>query len=85
MTSMRKRKLAVSQALLRRNWLCPHEDRLWDRMPAVGREFGSPDFERLMDEDWRARAGVFDPALIGGLRADLQVPEDLPVQRRKRL
>lgn len=27
------------------------EDQLRNRMPAVGREFGSPDFERLMDED----------------------------------
>lgn len=27
------------------------EDRAWDSMPAVGREFGSPDYERLMAQD----------------------------------
>jgi hypothetical protein len=48
------------------------ELRLWDRMPPVGREFGSPDFERLMEEDHRNRVGVFDPALrgFGGGRLD---------------
>lgn len=39
------------------------ELRLWDEMQPVGREFGSPDFERLMAEDARAGIGVFDPAL----------------------
>lgn len=85
MTSLRKRKLAVSRALLRRNWLNPLEDRLWDRMPAVGREFGSPDFERLMEEDHRAGVGVFDPALADGFRAGVQIPEDPPVQHRRKL
>jgi addiction module HigA family antidote len=48
------------------------EVRPWDRMPPVGREFGSPDFERLMEEDHRNRVGVFDPALkgFGGGRPD---------------
>lgn len=32
-------------------------------MAPVGREFGSPDFERLMEEDRQQGAGVFDPAL----------------------
>jgi len=27
------------------------EDLAWDTMAPVGREFGSPDFDRLMDED----------------------------------
>ena len=27
------------------------EDLAWDSMAPVGREFGSPDFDRLMDED----------------------------------
>lgn len=40
------------------------EDRLWDQMVPVGREFGSPDFERLMAEDQRAARGVFDPTLM---------------------
>lgn len=34
----------------------------WDRTPAVGREFGSPDFDRLMEKDYRDRAGVFHAA-----------------------
>jgi hypothetical protein len=42
---------------------------LGDHMPAVGREFGSPDFERLMAEDHRLCHGVFDPALREGLEA----------------
>lgn len=33
----------------------------WDRTSAVGREFGSPDFDRLMEKDCRDRAGVFNP------------------------
>ena len=37
------------------------EDRLWDSMAPVGREFGSPDFERLMEDDHRLRQGAFDP------------------------
>ena len=64
MTSLRKRKAAVGRAILRREARCSLEDRLWDRMPAVGREFGSPDFERLMEEDYRNGVGVFDPALV---------------------
>jgi hypothetical protein len=36
---------------------------LWDEMPPIRREFGSPDFERLMDEDRRAGVSAFDPAL----------------------
>jgi hypothetical protein len=39
------------------------ETEAWDRTPAVGREFGSPDFDRLMEKDYRDRAGVFHPAL----------------------
>jgi len=39
------------------------EDHLWDQMPAMGREFGSPDFDRLMEEDYRLGRGVFDPAV----------------------
>jgi len=37
----------------RRQGLFDEELRLWDQMPPVGREFGSPDFERLMAEDQR--------------------------------
>jgi hypothetical protein len=45
------------------------EDRIWDQMPAVGREFGSPDFERLMEEDYRLGRGVFDPAVSRAIEA----------------
>ncbi|OYT88715.1 MAG: hypothetical protein CFE43_20955 [Burkholderiales bacterium PBB3] len=30
------------------------EDKVWDNMAPVGREFGSPDYERLMEEDAKA-------------------------------
>lgn len=41
---------------------------MWDRMPAVGREFGSPDFDRLMEEDYRLHQGIFDPALAADIK-----------------
>lgn len=64
MTSMRKRKSHVMRLVLNRHRIAAAwEDRLWDRMPAIGREFGSPDFDRLMAEDHRDGVGVFDPAL----------------------
>jgi hypothetical protein len=63
MPSLRKLKANVAKRLLNRHcWFNTEEDRLWDRMPAVGREFGSPDFERLMAEDHRDKAGVFGPS-----------------------
>ena len=48
---------------LQRKTAFDQELRLWDEMPPIGREFGSPDFERLMDDDRRAGVGVFDPTL----------------------
>jgi hypothetical protein len=64
MPSQRKRKSSVCERALRRHRnLVEEELRLWDRMRPVGREFGSPDFERLMAEDQRDEVGVFDPAL----------------------
>lgn len=64
MPSQRKRKSIIDARLLRqRRRLFEQEMQLWDQMPAVGREFGSPDFERLMAEDQRDGVGVFDPAL----------------------
>jgi hypothetical protein len=35
-----------------------------DRVAPVGREFGSPDYERLMREDFDKRQGVFSPDLV---------------------
>ena len=53
----------MQQAICRRRRDTAHDAELGDRMPAVGREFGSPDFERLMAEDHRLGQGVFAPAL----------------------
>lgn len=64
MPSQRKRKSIIARRVLRqRRRLFEQEMQLWDQMSAVGREFGSPDFERLMAEDQRDGVGVFDPAL----------------------
>lgn len=66
MTSVRKQRARVNRifrVMRRRRLDCELENQLWDRMPAVGREFGSPDFERLMEEDYRLKRGVFDPAV----------------------
>jgi hypothetical protein len=61
---MRKRKAQGTRSVHRRRRLYgASAERLWDQMPAVGREFGSPDFERLMEEDHCNGVGVFDPAL----------------------
>lgn len=70
MMSARKRRAGIYrlQCVARvRRFACEQEDRLWDRMPAVGREFGSPDFERLMEEDHQLQRGVFDPAIRAAL------------------
>lgn len=85
MVSLRKRKVAVCLVLLARGKHCPQDIRLWDEMRAVGREFGSPDFERLMEEDHRRGAGVFDPALKGQYVSGVQTPEDMAVQDRREL
>jgi hypothetical protein len=45
------------------------EEQLWEQMAAVGREFGSPDFDRLMEEDFRHSRGVFDPELVIAVNA----------------
>lgn len=64
MTSIRKRRARIYRThlvTLRRRAAAAREDQMWDQMPAVGREFGSPDFERLMDEDYRLGRDAFDP------------------------
>ena len=64
MPSQRKRRSQVNTHMnLQRKTAFDQELRLWDEMPPIGREFGSPDFERLMDDDRRAGVGVFDPTL----------------------
>lgn len=37
------------------------EDIAWDSRAPVGGEFGSPDYERLMQEDSDKREGIFSP------------------------
>ncbi len=69
MTSLRKQRTRVqrmhqARCRLRDSSL---EAELLDRTPAVGREFGSPDFGRLMEEDYHLGRGVFDPAVRTGL------------------
>jgi len=80
MTSLRKRKAAISRLSLRRCMDSIQEDRPWDNLQPVGREFGSPDFERLTEEDHRNGVGVFDPALKEISESRVQVLEDSPVQ-----
>ena len=66
MASSRKRRAKVRRiqrgvsSLRRESSL---EGHLWEEMAPVGREFGSPDFERLMEEDQRHGVGVFDPVI----------------------
>jgi hypothetical protein len=62
MPSMRKRRLSSAHNLRKKR---KFEQSLneWGAFRPVGREFSSPDFERLMAEDASAGIGVFDPAL----------------------
>jgi hypothetical protein len=84
MTSQRKQRRRVYGLMHELGGDGRLEDRQWDSMPAVGREFGSPDFDQLMEEDYRQGRGVFDPALaaavgkrrMGPLKGKLVVPED---------
>lgn len=39
------------------------EDIAWGSMTPVGREFGSPDYDRLTQEDFDNKTGVFNPGL----------------------
>ena len=50
-------------------------------MRSVGREFGSPDFERLMDEDHRNGVGIFDPVLAQDFLAGVKDPDDMSIHR----
>lgn len=64
------------------------EETAWEFAAPVGREFGSPDFDRLMREDYENQTGVFDPAFIkksgsvmtaaGKLKTDKHVSIDHP-------
>lgn len=55
--SNKKRKRTVNQLFLgrfhsARFFLQSAEDRAWESMAPVGREFGSPDYDRLMQQDF---------------------------------
>lgn len=70
--SQRKRRITFNrrtEVLLRRRLAISLENETWEQMYAVGREFGSPDFDRLTEEDYRRRAGAFDPALVVAVNA----------------
>jgi putative toxin-antitoxin system antitoxin component (TIGR02293 family) len=59
MTSLRKRKTEVGRRILKRRIVNAQEDLLlWNRMLPVGREFGSADFERLMEGEFCDRRGT---------------------------
>lgn len=83
MASARKQKARICQVLLQRNQRRRLEALAWDQMAPVGREFGSPDFDRLLEHDYRTGAGVFDPKLQV-LFAQLDTNERLPAQRFRR-
>ncbi len=68
MPSLRKRRAEICDALLRLNVARALEDLLWDRMAPIGREFGSPNFDRLMEEDYRDGCGHVDPSLMARFR-----------------
>lgn len=84
MRLQRKRKAAICRSLLERNLHRRLEDLAWDQMTPIGHEFGSPDFDRLMDGDFRNRAEVFDPR-PKEFFAELDAPEKLPVQQLRRI
>lgn len=81
MTTTRERKAAACCAVFRRNLNGSLEDLTWDQMAPVGRDFGNPDFDRLVEEDFRNRAGVFDPSLTES-DAGLQAHEKSPGPQR---
>ena len=65
-TSQRKRRAKLNLLtgrMLEQRASSSLDVQVWDQMPAVGREFGSPEFDRLMEEDFHNGRGVFDPAL----------------------
>lgn len=62
MLPIRKRRLLIHRHA-RKERAFQRELRAWDEMQPVGREFGSPDFERLMAEDSHDDIGVSDLAL----------------------
>jgi hypothetical protein len=57
--------VVLRRLLSQHGYLGKQRDESLDRLSAVGREFGSPDFDRLMAEDHRNGTGVFDPELKG--------------------
>jgi hypothetical protein len=58
----------MQQAMCRRRRDTARDAELGDRMPAVGREFGSPDFERLMAEDHKLARAYSLPRFVRSFR-----------------
>ncbi len=64
MTSLRRRKSRTLRSMLYgRSRDADLEDRLWDQMSPVGHEFGSPDFERLLEREHFNEDDVIDAIL----------------------
>jgi hypothetical protein len=83
-SSQRKRRSRVNRrtgAMLKRQKLAELEAPAADQMPAVGREFSSPDFDRLLEEDFQLRGGVLDPApaMLGAAPSSRILKATLPV------
>lgn len=83
-SSQRKRRSSLNRrtgAMLKRQELVELKAPAADQMPAVGREFSSPDFDRLMEEDFQRHRGVFDPALamLGAVPSSGILEANLPV------
>lgn len=64
--SIKRRACLRQKRLLLLRALSQEEDRQWDQLAPVGREFGSPDFDRLMALDemkWANNEGPSKSAL----------------------
>jgi hypothetical protein len=81
MAPVHTRKARICQALLERNQRRRLEGLACDERAPVGHEFGSPDFDRLIEHDNHTRAGVFDPTLKEFF-VEVDLNKQHPVRRR---
>jgi predicted aminopeptidase len=66
MTSLRNRKTAITRQLLGRRMHAALEDRHWDGVPPIGREFGAP----ISNAGWTKIAATVPATSIPHLAAD---------------
>ena len=72
---MRKlKRKTILTCLLKARRSC--EDREWDEMGAVGREFGSTEFDLLMEQDRRNGVGIFDQDLKRRIFGGVEDPKN---------